>query len=162
VPKLLAAITAGFLVALVASSAQAASKSDIAAITAAEHKLAEATSAAEAMPFFAPGNVAVQYDITPDVFQGYDAIKAHLVQAYALSNPLKVDFKALTIDGDGSIIYAYSIQHFTGTWTDGKALETTVRQTDIWRKIDGRWLIVHQHASFPVDVTTGKAVMSSP
>ena len=37
---------------------------------------------------------------------------------------------------------------------DGKTLDLTVRVTDVYRKIGGKWLIVHERVSVPVDLTT--------
>jgi hypothetical protein len=35
--------------------------------------------------------------------------------------------------------------------------------TDVYRKIKGKWLIVQEHVSFPVDLATGKAdLLSKP
>jgi ketosteroid isomerase-like protein len=46
---------------------------------------------------------------------------------------------------------------------DGKAAHLVVRSTDVWRKINGKWLIVQEHNSFPVDLTTGQAdLLSKP
>jgi ketosteroid isomerase-like protein len=35
------------------------------------------------------------------------------------------------------------------------------RLTDVLRKVKGKWLIVHEHVSVPVDVATGKADLTS-
>jgi ketosteroid isomerase-like protein len=37
----------------------------------------------------------------------------------------------------------------------------TLRLTDVLREINGKWLIVHEHVSVPVDVATGKADLTS-
>ena len=37
----------------------------------------------------------------------------------------------------------------------------TYRQTDVWRKTNGQWKLIHQHVSYPIDVKTGKADMGS-
>jgi len=37
----------------------------------------------------------------------------------------------------------------------------TVRVTDVYRKIDGKWLIVHEHVSVPVDIKTGQGDLQS-
>ncbi|HZF40664.1 MAG TPA: nuclear transport factor 2 family protein [Blastocatellia bacterium] len=37
----------------------------------------------------------------------------------------------------------------------------TLRITNVYRKINGKWLIVHEHSSCPVDLTTGQADLSS-
>jgi hypothetical protein len=37
----------------------------------------------------------------------------------------------------------------------------TVRVTDGYRKINGKWLITQEHVSVPVDLETGKADLTS-
>lgn len=34
--------------------------------------------------------------------------------------------------------------------------------TNIWRRIDGRWLAIHEHSSVPVNPVTGKADLKQP
>ena len=36
-----------------------------------------------------------------------------------------------------------------------------MRVTDCYRKIDGKWLITHEHVSVPVDLATAKADLAS-
>ena len=57
--------------------------------------------------------------------------------------------------------FSHSIQHLTGTDTKGQPVDVTVRVTDVYRKIKGTWLIVHEHVSVPVDLDTGKPDLSS-
>ena len=50
-------------------------------------------------------------------------------------------------------------------WTDmkGQPIDLVVRVTDGYRKVDGNWLIAHEHLSVPVDYATGKPdLMSKP
>ena len=44
---------------------------------------------------------------------------------------------------------------------DGNPIDMTLRLTDVLREINGKWLIVHEHVSVPVDVATGKADLTS-
>jgi ketosteroid isomerase-like protein len=44
---------------------------------------------------------------------------------------------------------------------DGKKVEIAVRVTDGFQKIDGKWLIVHEHVSVPIDLNTGMADLAS-
>jgi len=39
---------------------------------------------------------------------------------------------------------------------DGTSLDITTRVTHDYEKIGGRWLIVHEHVSVPIDMSTGK------
>ena len=44
-------------------------------------------------------------------------------------------------------------------------MDMTVRLTDVYRKVDGKWLIVQEHVSVPIDFSSGKPVpdlMSKP
>ncbi len=38
----------------------------------------------------------------------------------------------------------------------------TFRMTHGWRKVDGQWVIVHEHWSYPVDAATGVARTNDP
>ena len=62
---------------------------------------------------------------------------------------------------DGSLGYGHSIQRIVGTSTKDQPIDITVRVTDVYRKINGKWLIVHEHVSVPVDLDTGKPDLSS-
>jgi ketosteroid isomerase-like protein len=59
----------------------------------------------------------------------------------------------VTISGD--VAYSHSVQSFSGKMGKAK-LAATVRVTDVLRKIDGKWLIVQEHVSVPVDLITMK------
>ena len=41
------------------------------------------------------------------------------------------------------------------------SIDLTVRLTDVYRKINGNWLIVHEHVSVPVDLNTLKPDLTS-
>ena len=40
-------------------------------------------------------------------------------------------------------------------------MDLTVRVTDVYKKIKGKWLIVHEHVSVPVDLDTDKPDLQS-
>jgi ketosteroid isomerase-like protein len=66
---------------------------------------------------------------------------------------------AITIRGDDA--YSHSIQHFSGTLPNGQSLALNVRVTDVLRKIDGKWLIVMEHVSVPINFNTMKPDLAS-
>jgi ketosteroid isomerase-like protein len=43
----------------------------------------------------------------------------------------------------------------------GKKVVMTVRVTDGYKKVNGQWLISHEHVSVPVDLDTMKPVLDS-
>ena len=59
------------------------------------------------------------------------------------------------------LAYSHSIQHVAGADKKGKKLDLTVRVTDVYKKISGNWLVIHEHVSVPVDLDTGKPDLAS-
>ena len=78
-----------------------------------------------------------------------------------VQGPAKVELTDVSITADTTLGFGHSIQHVTGTDTKGKPIDLTVRVTDGYRKINGNWLIVHEHVSIPVDLDTLKPDPSS-
>ncbi len=75
-----------------------------------------------------------------------------------------IEFTISDVDvnaGAGDIAWATSIQHMSGKMKDGKPMDITVRVTDNFKRTKGQWLIAHEHVSFPVDLATGKADLTS-
>lgn len=57
--------------------------------------------------------------------------------------------------------WSWSIMRVGFKMRGGSQTDLIARVTDIWRKIDGHWVAVHEHSSVPVDVTTGTADLQS-
>ena len=68
----------------------------------------------------------------------------------------KIAITDLGITVEGNLGFGHSFQRVTGTDIQGHSVDRTVRVTDGYRKIGGKWLIVLEHVSVPVDLTTGK------
>ena len=66
--------------------------------------------------------------------------------------PIDVEVNDLMINSDGEIAYSRSVQHVTGTTNEGKPFDSTFRITDVYRKNQGKWVIVQEHISLPPDV----------
>jgi ketosteroid isomerase-like protein len=75
--------------------------------------------------------------------------------------PLKVEMSDLSITGKCKLGFGHNIQRFTGTDKNGKPIDMTFRVSDGYKKINGKWTIVQEHLSFPVEVASGKADLSS-
>ena len=133
------------------------------AITRVEHKLADATTAAEALKYYDSGEGVTVFDIygPPREYTGQKAIRADLEKGFAGIKDLKDTFTELKVETDGKFGYARSVQHFTAKTADGKPVDITFRQTDVLKKENGQWKIIHQHISVPVDIKTGKGDMAS-
>jgi ketosteroid isomerase-like protein len=63
----------------------------------------------------------------------------------------------------GAVAYSHSIQQTQLTRKDGSKLDVVARVTDVYRNMGGRWLIVEEHVSVPVDLDTQKPdLLSKP
>jgi uncharacterized protein (TIGR02246 family) len=156
----LLAIAAGTLPA----SAQA--KSDEAAIKALYNKFNDAFNKKDVdgiMSVYAP-DVFVFDVIPPREYSGWDAYKKDWQGLFAnFTGPFTNAVTDLNITVVGPVAYAHYIDDGTMTATDGTKTHMVVRSTDVWRKQNGKWLIVQEHNSVPVDLATSKAdLLSTP
>lgn len=72
--------------------------------------------------------------------------------------PLGIEMRDLKIVADNEAAFCHCLNHFTGKEASGKEIDVWMRATVCYRKIDGRWLAVHEHISVPIDMESGKAL----
>ena len=84
-----------------------------------------------------------------------DATRAWL-DAYA--SDIGYDVTDLNVTVSGDVGFCSFLYHVTGTLKAGGDVDMWVRATLGCRRVDGRWLIVHDHESVPIDPTTGQAL----
>ena len=71
--------------------------------------------------------------------------------------PLDYEVRGLTITLDGDVAFAHGFGRLIGTLKNGNRSGMWVRVTLCFRKIDGNWLVSHDHASVPLDLASGRA-----
>ncbi|MBY0473820.1 MAG: nuclear transport factor 2 family protein [Nitrosomonas sp.] len=59
------------------------------------------------------------------------------------------DLHEVKITAGHDVAFAYGFIHCGGTLPDGKTFEDWVRATFCLEKLNGKWLITHQHISMP-------------
>ena len=62
--------------------------------------------------------------------------------------PIGYEFRDLEITADHTVAFCHCLNRMSGTQTMGKT-DVWFRRTMGFRKIDGRWKIVHSHESVP-------------
>ena len=157
----IATVSIAVLAALICAGSPPARADDQQDISDLEHKLAVTTNLDEAMKYWAGGDKVVLFDVmTPREFTGRKAIHDHWAEWSRLKD-VKIDFLELKVISDSNIALAFSVPHLTGKNASGAPVDITFRQTDVWRKTNGQWKLIHEHASFPVNMKTGKADSAS-
>jgi ketosteroid isomerase-like protein len=111
------------------------------------------------MELCVPDESLVVFDVTPPRQRnGADAYRKDWEEAFSrFDGPLEAEISEVDVTAGGDVAYVSSIHHVTGTMKGGKKMDYTVRVTDGFKKINGKWLIAHTHVSFPVDLRTGQA-----
>lgn len=67
----------------------------------------------------------------------------------SFQGPLGYEVRELEITATDEIAFAHSLNHLTGTGTDGKESKLWFRDTLCFRQIEGAWKIIHEHSSVP-------------
>jgi uncharacterized protein (TIGR02246 family) len=163
-----ATIAAGALLtaACLVPAAAAAAAGDVAQIKALEARFAAAFNAKDVdaiMRVYESGARLVVFDVVPPrQYVGAAAYRKDWQDFFAtLKGPVKFTISDLAIAADRNLAYSHSIQRVVGTDKNGKPIDLTVRLTDVYRKVDGHWLIEHEHVSVPVDLDTDKPDLAS-
>ncbi len=122
----------------------------------------EAGDVERIMSFYAPGAATVAFDVLPPLqYSGFDAYKQHWSLFLALfQGPPKVDVAESQIVCSGDVAFVHALVRLKATLRDGRPLDIWMRATNGMRKIGGEWLVVHDHVSLPVDITTGVPSMN--
>lgn len=115
------------------------------------------------MSLYVHNNTLFVFDVgTPREHVGWDSYRADWKTTFAgmKGNPgFTIGELKITIAGDTA--YTSSIQTVAGNL--GNLHKLVVRVTDVLRKVDGKWLIVQEHVSVPIDLDTLKPdFMSRP
>lgn len=159
-------IAIGLAVSAMLALANVARADDKADITALENRFAAGIRAKDVdavMANYIPGESLVVFDIIPPrQYVGNDAYKKDWAGVFAgCADSPKMEISDLDITSDGKLAFSHSIQHFSCTDAKGGKLDLTMRATDAYKKVNGKWVIVHEHFSAPIDLASGKADLTS-
>jgi uncharacterized protein (TIGR02246 family) len=165
--RMTGAIVGAILVALsMMSFGSPARADDRAEIRALEERFVAAMKAKDLdaiMKVYAPGQTLFVFDVIPPrQYVGAAAYRKDW-QTFldSFEGPITVELSDLDVAADRNLAFSHSIQRVAGTDKQGKKLDLTVRVTDVYKKARGRWLIIHEHVSVPVDLDTDKPDLNS-
>lgn len=115
------------------------------------------------MALYVRGNDLFVFDVsTPREHVGWQSYYDDWKGFFAsVKGDLTFNISELNVTVSGDVAYTRSIQTLTGNMGTLRALK--VRVTDVLRKVNGKWLIVQEHVSVPVNFQTLKPdLMSRP
>ena len=110
--------------------------------------------AANAGPLYAQDSDLVFYDIAPLKYNGWpeyrDGAQKYFFDTATTAKLTPNDDLKVTRKGD--VAWTTLTLHISATLKDGNQMEMDGRQTSIWEKRSGKWVIVHEHISAPLDM----------
>jgi ketosteroid isomerase-like protein len=114
------------------------------------------------MSLYAPN--IVSFDIAPHFgvlrYVGADNKRRAWQEAFAAyTGPFAYEIHDLNVATHGELAFAHSLNHVNGTLASGHITDMWLRWTACFRRIDGVWLVVHDHVSVPADLEHGHAVL---
>lgn len=103
----------------------------------------------------------VAFDVLPPLHsRGSEAVEEK-TQAWfdSYAGEIGYEVRDLHIAADGDVGFCSFVYHVSGTLVSGNEVDMWVRATLGCRRIDGEWLITHDHESVPFDPASGQALI---
>ncbi|MGI5153991.1 YybH family protein [Microbispora sp. CA-102843] len=102
----------------------------------------------------------VSFDVEPPLQHvGIDAKMKNWVNAFTFFQDVDYEVRDLTLTVGDTVAFGHCFGRLSGTLKNGTATSGMwVRGTFCFRKIDGNWLIAHDQASVPLDMSSGRGV----
>ena len=104
---------------------------------------------------------AVAFDIVPPLaYTGRGTYRKQWERLFAsYEGPIGYEIRELSVTAGHDVAFSHSLNRISGTLKNGKTTGFWLRMTACWRKVDGQWLLEHEHVSVPVDLEKDKPVL---
>jgi ketosteroid isomerase-like protein len=103
----------------------------------------------------------VYFDVVPPLqYVGAAALRGRFLHWFdSWKGPIGMEIRDVTLLVSGDIAVAHWLSRANGTLKNGRAVGSWVRATNCCQRSNQKWLITHEHVSWPVDVMSGSAAM---
>lgn len=92
-------------------------------------------------------------------FKGVPAYEKHWKACLEMCpGPMVFEVHELDVQVEGPLAVAHALMRCGASDESGETKTSWMRMTSSYRKIDGQWMITHEHFSAPFDMQTGKAL----
>jgi uncharacterized protein (TIGR02246 family) len=115
------------------------------------------------MSVYVPDESLLVFDVTPPLqYVGAKAYRKDWEDFFAaFPGPVEFEVSELSVTTEGTLGFSHEIDHWVVTDAAGKKITLAIRVTDVYRKRNGQWFIIHEHNSVPADIDTGRTQGSS-
>jgi ketosteroid isomerase-like protein len=111
------------------------------------------------MSFYSPD--IVYFDVVPPLqFVGSAALRRRFLDWFdGFKGPIDMELRDLNVLASGDFAVAYRLSRARGILQNGQEVGRWVRATSCCQWSNQKWLITHEHISWPVDPKSGRAAM---
>jgi len=110
------------------------------------------------LAFYAPEGFTAFDLMPPFQFEGGEMWRKNWVDFYeAFDGPIELELADLRVYAQADLAIARCAVRMAGTMF-GRHLDSWVRTTNCFQRIEGEWLMIHDHVSWPIDFATDKAL----
>ena len=96
--------------------------------------------------------------VNPLQRQGRDEAKKRAEEwISSWQGPIECEISGVGITSGEDVAFSHHLSHFSGKRLDGGKIDMWIRATLCYRKIDGKWMVTHEHVSVPFDPESGLA-----
>lgn len=99
------------------------------------------------------------FDAVPPLqYRGAEAYRMNWERCFPyFEGPIGCQIRDLSITTGDDVAFSHSLNQISGTTTNGEQIATWLRATVCYRKMDGKWMVMHEHVSVPFDPESGRA-----
>jgi uncharacterized protein (TIGR02246 family) len=112
-------------------------------------KAFHAKDVSRVMSHYAPD--IVSFDLAPPLqYTGANALRQSLEGWFpTFEGPIGLEIRDLAVAASDEVAFSRSLNRISGRRSDGADTDVWVRATVCYRRIDGKWLVTHEHTSVP-------------
>ena len=101
----------------------------------------------------------VSFDVVnPLQRKGRDAVRKRADEwISSWQGPINSEIRELSITADDNVAFSHHLSRFNGTKKSGGEIDMWIRATLCFGKVDGKWMVAHEHVSVPFDPQSGQA-----
>ena len=91
------------------------------------------------------------YDLAPPLLHSGSCVNRKNLEEWlaTFDGPVGMEVRNLSVTTGGDLAYSTCLERISGRRTSGEQTDVWVRSTVGYRKIDGKWMIAHEHTSVP-------------
>jgi uncharacterized protein (TIGR02246 family) len=96
--------------------------------------------------------------LNPLQYVGAEKVRERAEQWFSwYRDSIGYEVRDLSVTAGETAAFCHYLYRVSGTMTNGKEVNMWVRASVCFRKIDGEWMVTHEHTSVPFDAESGKA-----